>query len=123
VTGSQVRMLTAREMYVVRGMAQGKPNAEIGRELFISEDTVKTHARRLFRKLSAKDRAHAVALAFRAGLLSADTVDVVPSLLVQASALLCRAAEVEKQAGHGDLAMKLVNHAGALRRLALGGDS
>ncbi len=44
-------------------MADGKSNAEIGRELFVSEDTVKTHARRLFRKLGARDRAHAVASA------------------------------------------------------------
>ena len=44
--------------------------AEIGRELFVSEDTVKTHARRLFRKLGARDRAHAVAAGFRAGLVA-----------------------------------------------------
>ena len=53
--------LTERELQVLRGMADGKSNAEIGRELFVSEDTVKTHARRLFRKLGARDRAHAVA--------------------------------------------------------------
>ncbi|MER7001803.1 helix-turn-helix transcriptional regulator [Dactylosporangium sp. NPDC000555] len=62
--------LTERELQVLRGMADGKSNAEIGRELFVSEDTVKTHARRLFRKLGARDRAHAVAAAFRAGLVS-----------------------------------------------------
>jgi DNA-binding NarL/FixJ family response regulator len=62
--------LTERELQVLRGMADGKSNAEIGRELFVSEDTVKTHARRLFRKLGARDRAHAVASAFRAGLVS-----------------------------------------------------
>jgi DNA-binding NarL/FixJ family response regulator len=61
--------LTEREMQVLRGMADGKSNAEIGRELFVSEDTVKTHARRLFRKLGARDRAHAVAAAFRAGIV------------------------------------------------------
>lgn len=61
--------LTERELQVLRGMADGKSNAEIGRELFVSEDTVKTHARRLFRKLGARDRAHAVAAAFRAGLV------------------------------------------------------
>src|SRR4029450_1631757 len=63
--------LTERELQVLRGMADGKSNAEIGRELFVSEDRVKTHARRLFRKLGARDRAHAVASAFRAGLVSA----------------------------------------------------
>lgn len=62
--------LTERELQVLRGMADGKSNAEIGRDLFVSEDTVKTHARRLFRKLGARDRAHAVASAFRAGLVN-----------------------------------------------------
>ena len=62
--------LTERELQVLRGMSEGKSNAEIGRELYVSEDTVKTHARRLFRKLGARDRAHAVASAFRAGLVS-----------------------------------------------------
>ncbi|MFV2099935.1 LuxR C-terminal-related transcriptional regulator [Micromonospora sp. LOL_024] len=62
--------LTERELQVLLGMAEGKSNAEIGRELFVSEDTVKTHARRLFRKLGARDRAHAVAAGFRAGLVS-----------------------------------------------------
>lgn len=62
--------LTERELQVLRGMAEGKSNAEIGRDLYVSEDTVKTHARRLFRKLSARDRAHAVAVGFRSGALS-----------------------------------------------------
>ena len=61
--------LTERELQVLRGMADGQSNAEIGRELFVSEDTVKTHARRLFRKLGARDRAHAVASGFRIGLV------------------------------------------------------
>jgi DNA-binding NarL/FixJ family response regulator len=62
--------LTEREVQVLRGMADGKSNAEIGRDIFVSEDTVKTHARRLFRKLGARDRAHAVAAGFRAGLVA-----------------------------------------------------
>ena len=62
--------LTEREVQVLRGMADGKSNAEIGRELFVSEDTIKTHIRRLFRKLGARDRAHAVAAGFRAGLVA-----------------------------------------------------
>jgi DNA-binding NarL/FixJ family response regulator len=69
VGGLRRLALTERELQVLRGMADGKSNAEIGRELFVSEDTVKTHARRLFRKLGARDRAHAVAAAFRAGLV------------------------------------------------------
>jgi DNA-binding NarL/FixJ family response regulator len=63
-------MLTERELQVLRGMADGRSNAEIGRDLFVSEDTVKTHARRLFRKLGARDRAHAVAAGFRQGLVT-----------------------------------------------------
>ena len=61
--------LTEREMQVLDGMGRGKSNAEIGRELYLSEDTVKTHARRLFRKMVAADRAQACAKAFRWGLL------------------------------------------------------
>ncbi len=62
--------LTAREVEVLERMARGKSNAQIGRELFLSEDTIKTHARRLFRKMGAADRAQAVALGFRWGLLT-----------------------------------------------------
>ncbi|RKN44432.1 helix-turn-helix transcriptional regulator [Micromonospora endolithica] len=69
-TGRAAVGLTERELQVLLGMAEGKSNAEIGRELFVSEDTVKTHARRLFRKLGARDRAHAVAAGFRAGLVA-----------------------------------------------------
>jgi DNA-binding NarL/FixJ family response regulator len=61
--------LTEREMQVLNGMSQGKSNGQIGRDLFLSEDTVKTHARRLFRKLGVNDRAQAVALGFRWGLV------------------------------------------------------
>lgn len=68
--GNKRLTLTERELQVLHGMADGKSNAEIGRDLYVSEDTVKTHARRLFRKLGARDRAHAVASGFRAGLLS-----------------------------------------------------
>jgi DNA-binding NarL/FixJ family response regulator len=62
--------LTERELQVLTGMSQGKSNAQIGRELFLSEDTVKTHARRLFRKMNVTDRAQAVAAGFRRGLVT-----------------------------------------------------
>ncbi|HEX4654417.1 MAG TPA: response regulator transcription factor [Mycobacteriales bacterium] len=61
--------LTEREMQVLRGMASGKSNAQIGRDLYLSEDTIKTHARRLFRKMRVNDRAQAVASGFRLGLV------------------------------------------------------
>jgi DNA-binding NarL/FixJ family response regulator len=61
--------LTERELQVLHGMSQGRSNAEIGRELYLSEDTIKTHARRLFRKMGVNDRAQAVAAGFRWGLV------------------------------------------------------
>jgi DNA-binding NarL/FixJ family response regulator len=61
--------LTERELQVLGGMSRGRSNAEIGRELYLSEDTVKTHARRLFRKVGASDRAQAVAVGFRWGFV------------------------------------------------------
>ena len=67
--GGEENRLTEREMQVLRGMSQGRSNNDIGRDLFLSEDTIKTHARRLFGKLGARDRAHAVALGLRNGHL------------------------------------------------------
>ena len=61
--------LTDRELQVLEGMSRGRSNSEIGDDLFLSEDTIKTHARRLFRKMRVRDRAHAVAEGFRRGLL------------------------------------------------------
>lgn len=61
--------LTKREVEVLDGMSHGRSNAQIGADLFLSEDTVKTHARRLFRKLGASDRAQAVAIGLRRGLI------------------------------------------------------
>lgn len=72
ITGGQHRVgpehrvrLSERELQVLQGMAEGQSNREIGRELYLSEDTIKTHARRLYGKLGARDRAHAVALGIR----------------------------------------------------------
>lgn len=62
-------VLTKREIEVLVGMSHGRSNAQIGQELFLSEDTVKTHARRLFRKLGASDRAQAVAIGLRRGII------------------------------------------------------
>ena len=50
-------------------MAAGLSNKEIAERLFVSENTVKTHAARLFSKLSAKRRTQAVQLAKEAGLI------------------------------------------------------
>ncbi len=69
-TAQPATTLTERELQVLTGMSQGKSNGQIGRELYLSEDTIKTHARRLFRKLGVNDRAQAVALGFRRGLVT-----------------------------------------------------
>jgi DNA-binding NarL/FixJ family response regulator len=66
----QATRLSQREQQVLRGLSQGMSNGQIGRELYLSEDTVKTHVRRLYRKLGVRDRAHAVAHGFRRGLVS-----------------------------------------------------
>lgn len=62
--------LTDRELQVLLGMAAGHSNPRIGRSLHLSVDTVKAHARRLFVKLDAHDRAHAVARGYQRGLLA-----------------------------------------------------
>ncbi|MFG1905236.1 response regulator [Kribbella sp. NPDC048928] len=58
-----------RELEVLAAVARGLSNAEIGRELFIGEATVKTHLQRLFAKLDVDDRTHAVTIAIERGLL------------------------------------------------------
>jgi len=61
--------LTARELEVLRALCRGRSNAEISRELFLAEQTVKVHVRQIFRKLGVGHRAHAVARGFRSGLI------------------------------------------------------
>ncbi|MEU0228968.1 response regulator transcription factor [Streptomyces sp. NPDC006284] len=61
--------LSARELQVLEHVARGTSNREIARELFISEATVKTHLTHIYDKLDARDRAAAVAVAYRRGLL------------------------------------------------------
>ncbi|WIB15518.1 response regulator transcription factor [Curtobacterium sp. MCPF17_050] len=61
--------LTPRERDVVVAIAHGADNEEIGRTMFVSPFTVKTHANRAMAKLGARDRAQLVSLAYRAGLV------------------------------------------------------
>ena len=63
--------LTAREIEVLTGMSNGRSNAQIGADLFLSEDTVKTHMRHIMGKLAANDRTHAVTIARKRGMLPA----------------------------------------------------
>jgi DNA-binding NarL/FixJ family response regulator len=61
--------LSRREIEVLRLVARGRTNAEIGRELLISEATVKTHLLRAFAKLDVSDRTAAVTAALERGIL------------------------------------------------------
>ena len=62
--------LTPRELEVLRAVARGLSNAEVGRELYIGEATVKTHLLRIFAKLEVTDRTAAVTAAYGQGLIS-----------------------------------------------------
>ncbi|HEY7045592.1 MAG TPA: response regulator transcription factor [Jatrophihabitantaceae bacterium] len=62
--------LSQRELQVLRLVASGATNREAARQLFISEATVKTHLLHLYEKLGVRDRAAAVAEAYRRELLS-----------------------------------------------------
>jgi DNA-binding NarL/FixJ family response regulator len=61
--------LSGRESEILQWVAHGSSTKEVARELGISPHTVKTHLERIFEKLGANDRAQAVAIAFRLGLV------------------------------------------------------
>jgi DNA-binding NarL/FixJ family response regulator len=62
-------VLTEREVEVLRRMAEGDRNRDIGERLSISEETVKVHIRHIMDKLDAKDRTQAVAIGVRRGVI------------------------------------------------------
>lgn len=69
-TGTPEDVLSPREAEIIRLLADGMTNREIGRALHVSEATVKTHLVRMYGKLGVTDRAAAVSTAYQQGLLT-----------------------------------------------------
>lgn len=61
--------LSDREMEVLQLLSEGKTNKQIAKDLWISEQTVKTHVAHIFEKLGTSDRTETVAMALRSGLV------------------------------------------------------
>jgi len=74
VTGDQSRsmsgVLSSREMEVLACLARGKTTSQIAGELYISDNTVKTHVRHILEKMEASNRAEAVSKAVQMGLIN-----------------------------------------------------
>jgi DNA-binding CsgD family transcriptional regulator len=77
ITGRPV--LTERELAVLVGMSFGHSNAQMGRKMLVTEDTVKSHVRTLFKKLGTNDRPHATRVGLELGFLVSSLADVPPT--------------------------------------------
>ena len=69
LTGKNDAVLTNRELTVLQELSHGRSTREVAERIFVSEETVKTHLKQIFRKLEVRDRTEAVAEAFRRGLV------------------------------------------------------
>jgi DNA-binding NarL/FixJ family response regulator len=66
---TKVDQLTDREREILKLIAQGRSNAELAHQLYVSEATIKTHVSAILRKLAVRDRVQAVIAAYEAGLV------------------------------------------------------
>jgi DNA-binding CsgD family transcriptional regulator len=69
---TSLRRITPRELEVLALIAEGYSTKDVARTLWITEETVRTHVRRLLDRLGARTRAHAVSIAYRDGLWTRD---------------------------------------------------
>ena len=69
ISGRDQKALSDRELEVLQELAHGKSTREVAEGMFLSEETVKTYLKQIFRKLDVHDRTEAVAEAFRRGLV------------------------------------------------------
>ena len=67
--GRRLASLTEREREVLTALARGLTNTEIAEELVLSESTIKTHVSKVLAKIGARDRVHAVIIAYEAGIV------------------------------------------------------
>jgi two-component system, NarL family, response regulator LiaR len=77
-TPERPQALTDRETEVLKLLARGRANKEIGRELFVEEKTVKAHVSAILRKLGVTSRTQAALHAIRTGLVSMDELNEEP---------------------------------------------
>lgn len=119
--GVQVRTpheLTERELEVLRRVVDGLTNGEIGRQLYLSEDTVKSHFLRVLRKLKVSNRAAATREAIRRGLVP------LPGVIVTNQGVLPpdpRPCHPQRDPAVGTVTLRADDHDAALLASAWGG--
>ncbi len=74
----RLQSLTPRELDILRALARGLSNLEIGHELYLAESTVKTHVTRILAKLQLRDRLQAACLAYGTGVATGTPDDTRP---------------------------------------------
>jgi DNA-binding NarL/FixJ family response regulator len=79
VSPPELEELTTRELEMLRYIARGLSNAEIAKEAFVSETTVKTHVARILMKLRLRDRVQAVVFAYETGLVEPGAAEAEPA--------------------------------------------